>query len=446
MDTQALIEAAETGATNVVEQLLKSGVDANARPSNGTTALIRAASNNHVETVRVLLDNGANINATRNDGMTPLILAAFFGHAGVAALLLEKGADLSARDQLGSTALQWASSRGHKETLELLKDASSGKVRILPPPNSESFASVIAPVEEESPLALNAEVALEERAPVADAPAENILELDDVTSANISFVPHDEPVKLDEDAADLDETTIITVRDAPRVAPIVPPAHVAAARIAPPAAASRFRVNARLLVIAWLVIFSVSAALSYALTKSKSGEGQTPATPEESQNPSVPTATTQNAQPPAAPAALPPVPSVEESGQPKLTANATQPSSAQVTNGQQPAASDTDARERKSKTRDEATQIIERAGRETSSAETGERPVAPKPTPAPKRDNEDLRARTEAAAPPSRAPAQSSPPPSRNTDSSSETQTSRPANTSSAPASQQQKKKVIRWP
>ncbi len=256
MDTQALIEAAESGATNTVEQLLKSGVDANARPNNGTTALIRAASNNHAETVRVLLDNGADINATRNDGMTPLILAAFFGHTGVAALLLEKGADLSAKDQLGSTALHWASSRGHKETFELLKNASAGKVKSAIPMPSESFSAVVAaPVEAEKLSSPGDTESARGENPLDDSFEGNVLELDGATHTNSAFASPDEPIELDELDADFDETTIITPQVTARVAPVAPPVlspalpSVATRRIPPPAT-SNHRSNARLLALA----------------------------------------------------------------------------------------------------------------------------------------------------------------------------------------------------
>ena len=450
MDTQALIEAAESGATNTVEQLLKSGVDANARPNNGTTALIRAASNNHVETVRVLLDNGADINATRNDGMTPLILAAFFGHIGVADLLLERGADLNARDQLGSTALQWASSRGHKETFELLKKASPHKVKT--PTPTESIETVVVAAEEaEKPLPpVNTQSAQGEN-PLGYSFEMNVLELNDPAHSNFSdYTSDDEPSELDELDADFDETTIvtpqITARAVPVAPPLTPPARphtlpppVAARKITPPATSS-YRSNARLLMLAWLIIFSVTAALTYALTKSSSDAGSQPViqVTQDQPAPGDNNSTTQNTQPAAA---LPPVENTEK-GQPKLTSSVPTPSPVQFTGGQHAAsANETDARERKSMSRDEAPQVVENTRREAASNEPENRPAAPKPTPLPKRDDDELRARTEAAAAPPRAPAQR-PSPARNPEASSEPQSSR--SNPSAPA--QQKKKVIRWP
>ncbi|HEX7176784.1 MAG TPA: ankyrin repeat domain-containing protein [Pyrinomonadaceae bacterium] len=120
MNVPAILQAAATGHTAVVQSLLAEGVDINEKGRNGDTALMRAAANGQLETVQLLLDEGADINAQRGDGMTALILAAFFGHLDVVLALINKGANLSARDRTGMTALDRARSKGETDTVNIL--------------------------------------------------------------------------------------------------------------------------------------------------------------------------------------------------------------------------------------------------------------------------------------------------------------------------------------
>ncbi|MBA2341639.1 MAG: ankyrin repeat domain-containing protein, partial [Pyrinomonadaceae bacterium] len=375
MDTQSLIEAAETGATDVVDKLLKSGVNVNARPSNGTTALIRAASNNHVETVRLLIANGADINAARSDGMTALILAAFFGHTETAAALLEKGADLKARDQLGSTALDWALSRGYTETFEFLKNASLGKAEV---PVASLSAEIIAattnpeqirdkPIQiTESLLSENSDDVLDLGEAAASAPPMLSAQVDDPIELNLWS---DAQVSSDVESLDDDETTIISPSFPPKVAASAIPytVPVVRRRAAPPS-----RSNVWLLAFTWFVVFSFCAALTYAFTQGSSLVRRT--TGSAPMNSPAPSASTQTTYPPAV---LPTQNDNEQrAGQSATPSVLTTPERPTTT---QPVVSEANTHERKTKPQTESLPTVESvqtAAPTNESQEEAARPAA----------------------------------------------------------------------
>jgi len=80
--------------------------------------------------VDLLLDSGANVNARRRDGMTALHSAAYRGHLRVIRRLLERGADpgIRARNDSGSHAgqspVETALAQGQTAAADLLRSAS----------------------------------------------------------------------------------------------------------------------------------------------------------------------------------------------------------------------------------------------------------------------------------------------------------------------------------
>jgi len=116
--------AAEKNYVDVVESLLKSGVDVNIRSEKQKlTPLISAACCGSLEAVKALLKASADIDAQSSTGNTALMLAIDRGKIDVALTLIEAGANLEIKGQKGWTALHNAASggdKGYKEVAEAL--------------------------------------------------------------------------------------------------------------------------------------------------------------------------------------------------------------------------------------------------------------------------------------------------------------------------------------
>jgi len=98
--------AAISGNTEMVENLIKSGVDIDAVGDTfGMTALIFAIKYRHTKTVQKLIELGADVNKPNNFKVTPLMFASHYGLAGIVDILLLYGANVYAENQKGETAL-----------------------------------------------------------------------------------------------------------------------------------------------------------------------------------------------------------------------------------------------------------------------------------------------------------------------------------------------------
>jgi len=127
---EALVWAAKSGRTEVLDTLLEHGARIGADPYRGT-ALTWAAVNGRVDTVRRLVDLGAEPNQLgtfggpdHGEGVTALHLAAQSGRTDAVDALLALGADPTIRDSLhGGDAAGWASFGGHDALAERLRSA-----------------------------------------------------------------------------------------------------------------------------------------------------------------------------------------------------------------------------------------------------------------------------------------------------------------------------------
>ncbi|KAI0402018.1 ankyrin repeat-containing domain protein [Xylaria palmicola] len=125
----ALLRAALGGFTQLVEELLKTGITTVMKDTGGNNALHLAAQGQHPDVVTSLLRSDSrsasifDVNAQNNYGRTPLHLAAFFGRRRIVAqTLLHNGANVGSVDKDGETALHLSSQYGHVSVVSALMD------------------------------------------------------------------------------------------------------------------------------------------------------------------------------------------------------------------------------------------------------------------------------------------------------------------------------------
>jgi ankyrin repeat protein len=109
-----LHEASTNGAVEIVELLIRSGVEIDARNGRGQTALERAIIHNQMGAARLLIEQGAAC-----DVMTAVKCGAT---EKVARLIDSDGSLVAATDANGDTLLRAAMTLGHKEIVALLLD------------------------------------------------------------------------------------------------------------------------------------------------------------------------------------------------------------------------------------------------------------------------------------------------------------------------------------
>jgi uncharacterized protein len=123
----ALMYSAAHGKDDPAKELIKAGIDVEARNHDGSTALHIAASAGRLEMVSWLISTGkASVEARDGRGRTALILAVEAGWPDVAERLIKRHAcRVNAKDDEGRTAYLIAKDSGHEALLELLVSARS---------------------------------------------------------------------------------------------------------------------------------------------------------------------------------------------------------------------------------------------------------------------------------------------------------------------------------
>ena len=104
-----LLYDAEEGHRNITRMLIDNGADVNVASNTGYTPVHLVSANGYKDMLELLIISGANVNAKeKNGGWTPLHLAEKNRHEGIAELLIANGADINASDNFGRTPLIYA--------------------------------------------------------------------------------------------------------------------------------------------------------------------------------------------------------------------------------------------------------------------------------------------------------------------------------------------------
>ncbi|XP_019635828.1 PREDICTED: serine/threonine-protein phosphatase 6 regulatory ankyrin repeat subunit C-like [Branchiostoma belcheri] len=117
--------SAENDHYDIATALLKAGAAVNARDVVERTALHLAAVNGHHNLATALLRAGATVNAPADQQRTPVHLAAMNGHHETVTTLHKAGADVNARDNEEKIPLHLAANNGYQETVAVLLKAGS---------------------------------------------------------------------------------------------------------------------------------------------------------------------------------------------------------------------------------------------------------------------------------------------------------------------------------
>lgn len=118
--TTPLMKASHLGDRDIVDLLIATGVEINARNADGNNALWLACVGGHLDIIDMLVAAGIDIDNRNDNGATPLMYAASSGKAAIVERLLAKGADVAAETLDGFSALDLA---GTAECLALLRPA-----------------------------------------------------------------------------------------------------------------------------------------------------------------------------------------------------------------------------------------------------------------------------------------------------------------------------------
>ena len=115
----ALFRAIRQGDSDLVQSLIRQGVPANLRATDGSTPLMVAALHGTADIAAILVDHGADVNLANDKGVTALLWGV--GNESIVRLLLNRGADIHAQSALGNNPIIAAAAYpGNSQVIEML--------------------------------------------------------------------------------------------------------------------------------------------------------------------------------------------------------------------------------------------------------------------------------------------------------------------------------------
>ena len=115
-DNSKLLDAIETQDVNLVESLVRYGIDPNKNTSiYNITPLMYAVDTSTVDVVEKLIKHGSKVDVVDNFGTTPLIHSLKNNKAEIASLLIKKSRNINLQDDKGVTALHYAAKTGNEK-------------------------------------------------------------------------------------------------------------------------------------------------------------------------------------------------------------------------------------------------------------------------------------------------------------------------------------------
>lgn len=129
--SSALMLAASTGQTEIVEKLLDKGADASIKDTQGGSAILRAVDGGHLDTVQTMLRHkNVDVHCLDDERRGLLHGAAVGGEVGILNVLLKEGLNVNAIDEKGRTPLHDAGRQGHLDIAKALLDAGANPTLI----------------------------------------------------------------------------------------------------------------------------------------------------------------------------------------------------------------------------------------------------------------------------------------------------------------------------
>ena len=122
------VQSAEKGDLKAVQLFLAAGIDGNSQDATGSTALMVAAKTGRTDVVNKLLEQKLNLDLQNKQGENALMLAAANNQADIVKLLLKKNVDSNLQDQSGWSALMKSVYQGNTACVEALVGQSRQEV------------------------------------------------------------------------------------------------------------------------------------------------------------------------------------------------------------------------------------------------------------------------------------------------------------------------------